>query len=88
MDTERIQEDWILAGRPEQLPAEETVAILDEPDWHAYWRTVEELVGDAGTFIQRAKSQHEVRFVPPSDARPELLNEEQQKAFQLLHTSI
>ena len=88
MDPDDTQEDWILAGRAEQLPAEEDADTPDQPDWHAYRHTVQELADDADTFIQRSKSQHEVHFVPPSHARPELLNEEQQKAFQLLHASI
>ena len=88
VDAEGTPEDWMLAGRAEQLPAEEPADTFGQPDWHAYWNVEEELADDAGTFIQRAKSQHEVCFVPPNDARSELLNEEQQKAFRLLHASI
>ena len=88
IDTADTQEDWIMAGRAEQIPEEEGTEHSNQPDIHHYWHTVEDLAADAGTFIQRAKVQSEIRFTPPSDARPELLNEEQRKAFELLRASI
>ena len=88
-EPEDAQEDWILAGRAEQLLVNgESEADTDQADWHAYWRSMNELATGADTFIKEAQNRHEVTFTPPHEAQPGLFNAEQKKAFDILISAI
>ena len=88
-EADDAQDDWILAGRAEQLLMDEDVDTTDSDhaDWNAYWHSVEDLAAGADAFIKEAKGQYEVPFTPPNDAQPERLNPEQRKAFNILRAA-
>ena len=79
-------QDWILAGRTEQLLLNgETETDTDQADWHAYWRSMNELATGADTFIKEAQGRHEVTLTPPREAQPGLLNSEHKKRSIFLY---
>ena len=88
-EADDAQDDWILAGRAEQLLMDEDVDTTDSDhaDWNAYWHSVEDLAAGADAFIKQAKGQYEVPFTPPSDAQPQRLNPEQRNAFNILRAA-
>ena len=55
-ETDDTQDDWIMAGRAEQVSVDEVIDTgTDQADWHVYWRSLVELAIEADSFLTQAK---------------------------------
>ena len=71
--------DWMLAGRPKQLPR---AIPTDNYDWTSYWQSLSDLAVDAETFINKEREQNNIEFTTDADASN--LNPHQLKAYNIL----
>ena len=84
-DEEVVNDDWMMAGLPLQIPNESIQNV--EVNWNEYWDSVSNIADGAGDFIKISKMHANVEYEHPQSVNIDNLNVEQRRAFDILQTA-